>query len=75
MIESLISQIVDLKRQLDENMAGSLIDGSEPTELNDGNDGTFYKCGHALVFYGNKELPNECVMSDRRITGICWPFR
>jgi len=55
-IESLISQVLDLKKQLDENMAGSLVDGSEPTEPNDGNDGE-------LVATGSRQTTEDKLVS------------
>lgn len=40
-IEALITQVVELNKQLDEHMAGTLIDGMESLDIEDSNDGAF----------------------------------
>jgi len=47
-IEALINQVVELNREIEEKLAGILVDGSEPAEMNDGNDGNIYASTYSL---------------------------
>ena len=47
-IEALITQVLDLNKQLEDHTAGTLIDGTEPLDIEDSNDGECVSEHHRL---------------------------